>query len=337
LNINGADYTINYDATTTLKDLKNEINNVAGADVDATLLNIGAGDVRLVISSANTGSTQDITITDTSANLTALSSTNIVGVGMADIQVAQDAKFKFNGSATEIVRSSNKVDDLITGLTITLKEVNIVGQSSSASIAQDRENIESKFDSFVEKYNSAMTELGKMTKPSTDSAERGIFSGESTIKSMKGTLQDIIGTIGGGVGLMGDYGFDIDKAGKMSIDKTIFNNKLDNSTSNTEIFFSGGDYDNGDATTTTVDGAFTELSAFVEGYTKYNATLDQFKDSISSTITSLEDRQANSVERLDSKYAILKKQFTAYDLLINRINSASNMFVQLANAQTSNN
>ncbi|MEA2091002.1 MAG: flagellar filament capping protein FliD, partial [Campylobacterota bacterium] len=205
--------------------------------------------------------------------------------------------------------------------------------TSTVSVSQDRETIMEKFDSFVEKYNAAITELDNMTLPSTDSEERGIFSGESTIKNMKRTIQDMIFSVGGGVGYMMDYGFDVDKDGKMTLDKDILNTKLDDDASNVEVFFAGGEFDNGDGTTTTVDGAFSELSTIVEGYTKYNATLDQFKDSIADKISSLEDKKTNATERLDARYEIMKKQFAAYDLMISKINSASSMFVQMANAQ----
>ena len=325
LNIDGEDFKIDYTATTTLKELKGLINDVAGDKVDATVVQIGSSDFRLFISSADTGTTQNITITDVSGTIDSKLSTDF---NAAAIQSGIDAAFTFNGQA--ITRTSNQVDDLITGLKITLKETG----STDVSVQQDRENILAKFDSFVEKYNATITELDKMTKPSTDSTERGIFSGESTIKNMKRAIEDMIGSIGGGVGSMLDYGFDVDKSGTMTLDKTVLETKMDDNSSNVEIFFAGGDFDNGDGTTTTVDGAFTEFSAKVEEYTKYNATLDQFKDSITETISSLEDRKAKATERLDAKYEILKKQFIAYDLMISKINSASSMFVQMANAQT---
>ncbi len=323
LNIDGEDFTIDYDATTTLKDLKALINDVAGDKVDATIVQINSGEFRLFISSVDTGTTQDITLTDNSAQLKDARLTT----GMTAIQSGVDAEFTFNGQA--ITRTSNQVDDLITGLKIKLTEVG----SSSVSVSQDRDNIMEKFDNFVSHYNSAITELNKMTKPSTDSAERGIFSGESTIKNMKRTIEDMVSSIGGGVGTMFDYGFDVDQDGKMTLDQDVLNTKLDEDATNVEVFFAGGEFDNGDGTTTTVDGAFTEFSTIVEGYTKYNATLDQFKDSITERISSLEDRKTNATERLDARYEILKKQFAAYDLMISKFNSASSMFTQMINAQ----
>jgi len=327
LNIDGLDFAINYDATTTLNDLKNSINSVAGTKVDATIVQINATDFRLFVSSAGTGSTQNITMTDTTGGLADTRLTT----GMTAIQTGIDANFTFNGQA--VTRASNNITDLITGLDITLKDVGV----STVDVAQNRDAITTKIDSFVEKYNAAISELDKMTKSSTNSTDRGIFSGESTIKNMKRTLQDMISNVGGGVGSMLDYGFDIDVNGVMTFDKAAFNTQMDANPVNVEAFLVGGTFTNPDLTTTVVTGAFNEIAATVETYTKFNATLDQFKDSITQTISSLEDRKTSATERLDARYEILKKQFTAYDLMISKFNSASAMFTQMANTQLATN
>jgi flagellar hook-associated protein 2 len=322
LNIDGLDFTINYDATTTLDDFKKAINDVAGNKVDATIVQIAGGDFRLFVSSVDTGSTQDITITDNDGNLSGTQLTT----DLAAVQTGVDANFTFNGQA--ITRTSNQVDDLITGYKITLKELG----SSDVSVSQNRENIMSRIDSFVEKYNDAVTELVKMTKSSTDSSTRGIFSGESTIKNMKNDIENMIESISGAGGTLYDYGFDVDRDGKMTVDKTVIEAKLDANPANVEAFFSGGDYTNPDGSITTLSGAFVDMATVTDKYTKYNATLDQFKTSLTDAISSLEDRKTSAVERLDSKYEILKKQYTAYDAMIAKLNSASQVFIQMANA-----
>ncbi|QOY54554.1 flagellar filament capping protein FliD [Candidatus Sulfurimonas marisnigri] len=324
LNIDGVDFTIDYDATTTLNDFKNAINSVAGEKVDATVVQINSGEFRLFVSSADTGTTQNITMTDNSA---ALKDTRLT-IGLTALQSGVDANFTFNGQA--ITRTSNNVSDLVTGLDITLKEVG----TSSVSVAQNRDTIMEKFDSFVEHYNAAITELNNMTKPSTESGERGIFSSESTIKGMKSSIEDMISGVGGGVGSLFDYGFNVDKDGVMTLNKDTLNKALDDNSTNVEAFFAGGTYTNADLTTTVVDGAFVDMSTIIEGYTKYNATLDQFKTSITESISTLEERKISVTEQLDDKYAILKKQFIAYDLMISRFNSASSMFTQMAEAQS---
>lgn len=320
LNIDGQDFTIDYTAGTTLKELKDLINDVAGAKVDATIVQVGSADFRLFISSVDTGSTQDITITDNTGTIDSRIST-----GLTAVQTGLDANFTFNGQA--ITRSSNNISDLITGLDITLKETGV----SNVSVTQDRDNIMKKIDSFIEKYNSAISELGRLTKQSMDSEERGIFSGESTIKSMLRELENMFSVVGGGVGTMSDYGFDMDENGKLSIDKDVLNTKLDENSANVEAFFSGGTFTNPDLSTTTVTGIFGEMSTMVGAYTDYNATLDQYKDFINDSISALEDRKTTMTERLDARYEILKKQYAAYDAMIAKLNNASSMFVQMAN------
>lgn len=325
LNINGTDYTINYDETMSLDDLKKEINNVAGADVNATIVQVASGDFRLFLNSVNTGSNQDITITDTSGNLAGTQLTS----GLTAVQTGLDAEFEFNGQA--IVRNSNEIDDLVAGYDITLQEVG----SSTVSVEQNRDEIMMRIDSFVEKYNAAMTYLTKVTKNSPEESERGLFATNSTVKSMQNMIRNMMDTVGGGVSNLYEFGFDIDKDGKMTVDKTVLNEKLDTNAANVEIFFSGGDYDNGDGTTTAVDGAFTELFNFVENYTGYGKSIDNLKTSIGDSISSLEKRKADAIERLDNKYSTLVQQWGAYDSLIAKFTNSANAFIMMVNAESS--
>lgn len=325
LNIDGQDFTINYDATTTLDDLKKSINDIAGDKVNASVVQVASGDYRMFLNSVDTGSTQDITITDTSGNLSGTQMTS----DLTAIQTGVDAEFTYNGQA--ITRTSNNITDLVSGYDLTLKEVG----SSTVKVEQNRDEIMSRVDSFVEKYNSIISELQKQTKSSTDSSERGIFSGESTIKSMEGAIRDMISTVSDAGGTMADYGFSIDRDGVMSVDKTTLNTKLDDNAANVEAFFAGGDFTNADGSTTAVNGAFNNFYDVVNGYTKVNGNLDLVKNNISETISSLEDRKTSETERLDDKYAILKKQYAAYDAVISKLNNSSALLSQLISSQNS--
>ncbi len=327
LNIDGMDFTIDYDATTTLEDLKNSINDVAGDKVNATIVQVGTNDFRLFLNSADTGSTQDITITDNSGNLSGTQLTT----DLTAVQTGVDAEFTFNGQA--ITRTSNNVDDLIVGYNITLKEVGV----SEVSVTQNRDNITEKIDNFIEHYNATMDELNRATKNSTDAETRGIFAGESTMKAMQRDLRNMMDSVGGGVGTLYDYGFDIDKDGKLSIDKSVFNDKMDENPSNVEAFFSGGDFQNADGSITTVEGAFTEMSSTVTGYTRYNGALDNYKTYLDEGISSLEERKITTQERLDAKYEIMKQQYAAYDAMIASFNNSAAAFTEMQNTSSSDN
>jgi len=324
LNIDGVDFTIDYDDTTTLEDIKKSINDIAGEKVDATIVQIADNDFRLFVSSVETGTTQDITITDNDGNLSGTELTD----DLTAVQSGVDAKFTFNGQ--EVTRTSNNITDLITGYDITLKELG----KSEVKVEQNREAILEKIDSFVEKYNAAVGELSRLTKNSRESEERGIFATESTVKALQSDLREIIESAGSGVGNVYEYGFDVDKDGKLSFDKTVFNEKLDANSKNVEAFFTGGDFEKSDGSVVNVKGVFGEVFDLVDSYTGYNGQLDQFKSFIEGSLDTLEDSKSKAVERLNNKYEILQKQFIAYDAMIAKLNSASSMFIQLANAQT---
>jgi len=319
LNIDGQDFTIDYTDTTTLDDLKQSINNVAGDKVNATIVQVGDGDYRLFLNSVDTGSNQDITITDNDGNLSGTQLTD----DLSAVQTGVDAEFTFNGQA--ITRNSNDVSDLITGYDITLKEVG----TSNVNVTQNRDEIMSRVDSFVEKYNSMMDEITTLTKSSTSSDERGIFSSESTLKGFQNDIRSMMDNLGGDAATIYDYGFDIDKDGKLTIDKDVLNTKLDEDPANVEAFFTGGDYKNSDGTTTAIDGAFVELFDKVDAYTRYNGIMDQFKDSMDDKLTAFEDQKQKIIEQLDDKYETMKKRFTAYDAMISQLNATSDMFTQL--------
>ena len=324
-------YTIDYDTTTTLKDLKNSINSIAGTDVNASVVQVATGDYRLFLNAANEGSSQTISISDTSGLLsddggTTSGGTNLTS-GLTSLQSGQDATFDFNGQA--ITRSSNTITDLVSGYTVSLKELG----SSTVSVAQDRTDLETRVDSFVAKYNDIITEISKETKSSTDSKTRGIFSGESLVKSMQSTIQNMFHSISNAGGTLLDYGFDIDKDGVMSVDKTVLNTKMDESPKNVKAFFSSGDYTASDGTVTTLTGAFSSFYTTINSFTKTNGDIDQLKNNIGDSIKSYEDRKTKEIESLDAKYAIMKKQYTAYNLMINQFNSASSVFTQLANTR----
>ena len=335
LSVGSDDFTIDYDANTTVDDLRKAINNQAGDKVQASIVQVSDGDFRLFLQAKNSGdlsdssndgttSDQSITITDNDGNLNGKQLTD----DYSKIQDGLNSVFKYNGQ--EIVRGSNEVDDLVTGYKISLKELG----KSDVSVAQNREEIDKRVDSFVEKYNSIIDELTKLTKSSTNSKERGIFSGESGIKAMKTDIRNLFDTISNVGGNLQDYGFDIDRDGKMSVDKTVLHKQLDKSPSNVAAFFGGGDYKDADGNVTTIaTGAFTQFYDLSNGYVKHGGELSLFKDNIDETIKTLEERKTDATKQLDSKYEILKKKYTAFNAIINKLNNASNVFTQLANQQ----
>jgi len=321
-------FTLDYDASTSLENLKDLINKEAGDSVNATIVQVTSGDFRLLLSAADTGTNQNISITD---KVGAGEKLNVaLTTGLTNVQPAQDATFKFNN--VSITRTSNEVDDLLSGVTLTLKQAE-VGKIINVSVKQNREHIEERITNFVDKYNSAMTQLKTDTKSSQKVSERGVFSGDSTIKGMKSSLINMLSVVGGGAGKLEDFGLELDDTGRLSLDTVKLGTKLDDDPTNVHAFFVGGTFTQDDGTTIEVAGVFNEMEDEVAKYSKYGNILDDYKDSIDTRMDSLNEQRVKAVERLNSSYAIMAKRFAAYDLMISRFNTASDMFTQMINAE----
>lgn len=338
INVGSETYSIDYDATTTLNDLKELINKNANDGVSASIVQVNSGDFRLVLSATQTGEGQGISITDVVGEGETLNDalkpdpdavadpSNLVD-GMTSVQVAVNAEFTYNG--IDITRTDNKIDDLLSGVTIELKETG----KTEVSVQQNREHIEERITNFIDKYNSAMFQLNEDTKSSQDASERGVFSSDSTIKGMKSSLVSMLSIVGEGAGKIQDFGIELDDDGRLTLDATKLNEKLDEDPDSTKAFFAGGTFTTSSGTSLELTGIFAEMETEVAKYSKYNNILDDFKGSIKTRYDSLTEQKEKAITRLDASYAIQAKRFAAYDLIISRFNTASDMFTQMINAE----
>jgi len=327
LSVGDKTFSIDYNASTTLGDLKDLINDKAGDSVSATIIQVADGDYRLMLSSVETGTDKAISISDSDDGslVDQLKDDTDDTDGMTNVQEGVNAEFKFNG--LDIIRSTNSVDDLLSGVTIKLKDVG----KTDVNVEQDRDKIEDRITNFIDKYNSTMYQLGQDTKSSQDEDERGVFSSDTTIKNMKIDLINVITSAGGDGGRLQDFGIKVDNDGRLSLDSELLNKKLDEDPENVHSYFIGGTYTQDDGSTIELHGAFADIEDQFAKYSKGGAILDKYSDSITTRLDSLSTQREKAVDRLDSSYATMAKKFAAYDLMISQYNQTSDMFTQMMN------
>lgn len=137
--------TVTIDSTNnTLTGLQNTINN-SGADVVANIVNDGSG-FRLTITSKNSGSAGAITISNNT--LTLSDGTTPFAFSRTDISITDpsqlDAQLNVNGLA--ITSSSNKIEDVIEGVTLNLKSTG----NTTLTVEDDTDTVKSTIQDFVE-------------------------------------------------------------------------------------------------------------------------------------------------------------------------------------------
>ncbi|WP_457749345.1 flagellar filament capping protein FliD [Sulfurimonas sp.] len=334
LDINGTTYGINYDDTTTLDDLAQAITEVAGTTIDASILETSTGKYSLVISSKETGANQAITITDTddgtngTGSLDAALFDDTVTDGYQKIQDSVDAVFKYNGITT--TRSTNTIDDLVLGMSITLKEE---GDFSNVTINQDTGKIVDEVQLFVDNYNTLMSNLNDMTAFDKDAGKVGIFQGDSFVNGLKRDMSGIVTSrFGSNNGSLMDYGIEVDRYGVMSFDSSVLESKLQTDSDSVKTFFAGGTDTNGNDVT----GFFTNFDDKVKQYTGFGGLLSNFDNGLTSDAQNLADAKTRAQASLDSRYGIMTQQFIAYDAIISQLNASFSSLQQIIDSQASN-
>lgn len=146
---------------TSLDDIAQKINAQKG-DVAAEVVTVKEGEHKLVLTSKKTGKDGEMTI-----KVTGDKEVQEAFDAATEVTEAQNAVILLNGD--EIERSSNTIKDLITGVTLELREVSEIRddgsyKEESLTITEDTSKVKSLIEEFVKNYNSYLSTVASATK-----------------------------------------------------------------------------------------------------------------------------------------------------------------------------
>ena len=223
--------TVNLSSDATLDDLKNAINDL-GAGVSASTLNTGSESspaYRLVLSSNDSGASNGIVITSDNTTLDTVSS------GVDTFQAAQDSEVVLGSAGNDQVtlqRSTNTLTDVITGVTLNLQGVD-EGNPATIAVTQDVTAVKEGISSLVEAYNEVVTFANERTVYNAETEERGIFVGESVVRTVLDKIRRALSEQVSGlssVSSAGQIGFQTQAAdGTIVLDEAALDARLDDS------------------------------------------------------------------------------------------------------------
>ena len=313
----GLSFDVNYTNTMTLEELKDAINLQAGNKIQASVLQVGATDYRLVLRSKETGLDQKIVTTDTGGFLdqkliTYDAVTNPTGT-MTEVQAAADASFKYNGIT--LTRSSNVITDITPGVTINLLKDD-TSTTSNISITQDVDTIAAEMSTLVKSYNTLISQLKDMTTTDVDAGKAGVFNGDNSIVAIGREVTRLMTSVNGQGNSLALYGIDLDETGGMSFKTSTFTAKFNSDALASSKFFSNVASDG-----TTENGIFTQLSTLMTRFTGSNGTLTTLTKGSDAELKSLDVNKKRSLALLEARYASMTARFAAYDSMISKINA----------------
>lgn len=193
-------------ASDSLQDLVTAINNQAGSQVQATLVNVGSTaspDYRLSLQSVNLTS-DSIDLTDSSGSLIGTSTPGL------------PASYSVDGS--DAISSDSRTVTLSPGLTVNLLSQSPSGESTTVTVSDDPSSLASAFSSFAGAYNSAVDTLNQY-----HGQNGGALEGSSIVQSLTSVLNQL-GTWNNGsaTGSLANYGITLDQTGQLDVDTSAF-------------------------------------------------------------------------------------------------------------------
>lgn len=212
----GGAMTIEVTANDTLLTLRDKINS-ANVGLSAAIINDGttSNPYRLSLTSTRTGRAGEVVI-DTGA----------LDLGVTELAKAQQAVVTLGGSgaASMVINSSdNTLDDVIGGVTLELK-----GTSSSPvtiNVTRNTNKVADNISKFVSSFNNAMKTINKLMDYDTETEEKGVLLGDSTLQTLQSQLYQMVTRSVSGSGRytrMSQIGLSVSSSGTLSFDKDAF-------------------------------------------------------------------------------------------------------------------
>ncbi|MGR5347532.1 flagellar filament capping protein FliD [Vibrio mediterranei] len=299
------------DGETTYLEFVSEFNKQLDGKVTASLVQSSEG-ISLAFSSDETGADANFTI---SASAETGLQNEFQTASDNPLLTAQDAVIWLGeqGSGMQIRNDSNVFENLVPGVDVEIKKTNQAGESpTTVTVENDSEATIESLNEFVDLFNSLVTTINGYTASGSADESRGVLASETSIRSLKSQMQNLLRADYGGVRL-NEIGFEIDRNGKLSIDQA----KFEEASKTIDI----------EAVLTGDAGLFKSVDKLIDQYN------DRGDGMLTRKIDSLEQEQTrinDTLSALDAKYEMYYQrylgQYTRLNSMMLQMDSVSGLF-----------
>ncbi|GIU20153.1 flagellar filament capping protein FliD [Shewanella sp. MBTL60-007] len=309
LGVDGKDFTISVEAGDSLETVMQKINDAEdNVGVTATIIN-GDNGPQLVMTSDETGTANNITVTATDTDGgTGLSDT----FTMTELSAAKDAVLYVDG--LKVTSGSNEVENVITGVSLTLKDEDL-SKSTTLTISPDTDSVKKSVEGFVESYNDLMGTISDLSSYDAETETAGILQGDSMIRSIQSQLRGVLSSsfdTADGTTMLANIGVKTTQQGTLEIDEDILDKALDSDMSQIREMFSAED-----------TGLAAKLDGLVETYVQSGGTLDSRDETLDNQVDRITDSREQLARKMAAYETRLFAQFNAMDLMVASLNQQS--------------
>jgi flagellar hook-associated protein 2 len=337
---NGKSFDVAVTAGMTLDELRQQINaNTDNFGVNANIINAGGTTgTKLVLTSNETGSDNDLVITNNNAELDRISTVPTgATAGLAATQTAKNAIITIDGITAN--SATNTFTNVIQDVTLIVKAVTPDGNNAKVDIATDKATAEEDIQNFINNYNVLVDQIADLTKKRTLAADGktakdngGALSNDQLPKNIMNQLRSILGDVVPGtdasLSTLYAMGITFKEDGKLEISGTSefgadsgrvrFDRALSGNYDGVAAFFGG---DNGLAAT---------VDKFLSEFTQSGGIIASKENTLKTQI----DKNAKDLDAanryIESFEQTLRSRYTALDALLGSMqNTATAVTAQL--------
>jgi flagellar hook-associated protein 2 len=307
LTIDGTTHSISISANSgesnsdVLTSLKTQIEAQFSEKVTVNVFDLDSTNVQLSIRSVETGYDSRVQFTNSSG-----SAAHIFDNATRQVATDQlDASFTLNG--INFQRSSNTINDTISGLTFELQKTS--SSEVKLELQRDTATARKNFDEFVKKYNDLNSELRSKTFINGETGSRGPLRELRSVRNLSPQLRQIVmGSTTGSestITNLVELGISFDNTGKMIVDDAEkLTNVLENTPSDLKTFFAAS------------SSPMQSLHSYLQSYTSSEGIIDTLEDVTDEKI-SLLNKKIKKEEKYLLEYEEKQRQiFTQLELIL---------------------
>lgn len=277
--------TLEIEEGDTLEEIVGKLNDLNGG-VTASLLNDGQG-VRLSLTVNKTGAANAILLELDEADFQFQETTS-----------AQDALLQFgsiqqSGGGILVTSASNTFREVVSGVSLTVQKASTT--AVTVNVSSNDTALVATAEEFVKEYNALRDEIAKLTSFDSTNLTTGLLFGTNEALRVDTELSRLVTDRFLGLGsfeTLAEVGITVDDEGKLSLDKTVFQEAFATDPASLQAFFA--DDENG-GVVSKFDAVFDRLVGVDNG------TLTRRTESLQNTI----DNNAQRINQLD---AFLERQ-----------------------------
>jgi flagellar hook-associated protein 2 len=349
-------------AESSLAEIAQQINDLAGDDVTASVVNTGAGSssYQLVLSAKETG--EDARI---SGIVTDIAGLGIDGAGPDSEGVSQSANNITVGmnavamiDGLRVERVENSFNGVINGVDIDAISAE-PGREIQFTVEADNEIVKEQMNEFIDAYNEVMDFINGQNTYDEEEGVGGDLFGDSILRTVRNSLNDALFNLDlttiqndtEGYSTLGLIGIKSSTDGKLSLDETKFDEKLSaNLQALADLFVDSDGFDNGGAAPNT-PGYYTDTTADTGLAARLDQAIDRLLDPVkiaegeyvdalfdSRTKTIQEsmkryDKEIDSLERyLETFEEQQRQRFSSLEELMGQLNAQSQSLYSILNS-----